>query len=170
MRSLVVCVLTLALCACGDDDGSGTDSGMSDVGTSDTGGDDAGGDDAGDDAAGDDAGGDDAGADDAGGDDAGGVDAGTDDAGDPCDAVTIGDLCESGECGDYVCEEASGRCAPVDRPTCGGFVGEACPESGMFTECLSRTDIADGIGPCLSPEELACVCTDHSDIYFCPED
>lgn len=172
MRTLL---LVLALAACSDNDGPG-DSGLMDATSPepDTGLADAGPDaddesDAATDAADTDAGADsgaDSGPEADAGNDAAMDDVGTD-TGDPCDAIDLGERCESDdECrAPYRCDDAFGRCVPPsDRMICGGIAGAMC-STRTFPECTLVSGASGG--PCLSTQESLCVCRDHSDVYAC---
>ena len=104
------------------------------------------------------------------GDAGGAVDGGDElDAGETADdggstsGCTIGSAC-SGSCPDgYECQ--GGRCLPPSaRPGCGGFAAATC-DTAEYPSCLyySGTDY----GACLTPEEAACACAEHADLFSC---
>ena len=79
----------------------------------------------------------------------------------------LGYFCEGGvDCpSGYECNV--GRCAPQGRDLCGGVAGARCTDP-EFPSCLYFAT-AD-FGPCMTPEEVACICADprRSPGFVCP--
>ncbi|RMG98104.1 MAG: hypothetical protein D6705_06735 [Deltaproteobacteria bacterium] len=50
------------------------------------------------------------------------------------------------------CCDSAGFCAPKDAPTCGGLIGEACPD-GLV--CVLDACVADAQGVCVTAEVAA---------------
>lgn len=174
MRTLLFVLTTIALVpGCpgpstpDDTGGTGVDSGTTDGGGTDGGSTDGGSIDGG--------------TTDGGSTDGGTTDGGTDAGGDapiladaPIDAPSttscpdgLGYFCEGGvDCpSGYECNV--GRCAPQGRDLCGGVAGARCTDP-EFPSCLYFAT-AD-FGPCMTPEEVACICADprRSPGFVCP--
>lgn len=156
MRSVAftswVAVVLLAACSSREstrsgEAGGGVDSGRTDGGeVVDSGGFDASGTDAGDGGSGAADAGDDASNADASG---GGGDAATGGCGD------LGKPCSSAEeCGEGLECHGSGVCLREGVAICGGFAGATCPSEAPHCYYCSGCDF----GPCLTTEEVACVC------------
>lgn len=61
--------------------------------------------------------------------------------------------CPDGQtCRASACCDGAGFCISAESPSCGGFVGEPCPDALV---CVTDSCVADGQGRCLDPATAA---------------